>query len=644
MKSQAVGTMIFGLALGVALGQSPPESKPSPVEAEFLANLRVSQLAPGAKVLAKVTVDWNGPGCTLRTGSILEATVAVADRRSVGTPSRVALAFTKAQCNGPNLKTMNLLLVAVAQPPENWSGLTDTMSKGPVMFMNPNGTRGLAGNAMGGTSLSHLELNGIMHRFPALSNVHPGTVVDISGLKLEVGTGPNRSSILIAKSRDVSLERFTQILLLPASAVFLPGATIRTLKDPAARAGATAAPLPAPSGPIPADDLAVCAPPGCAVELPVNAEELAGHNASSIDIPALGYAPRHRKVLNDIGNEETLSWLSPRQLLFTFNPHILIRRNLSQNGKALQRVVRAVLMDAQTRSIARTVDWEITDTRRYLWPLDGKRIVVHVGNELRIYGAGLNVERSIPLAGPLYFVRIAPNGSLMAIATLRERHSAELHAQLRDDLGGEPEEDVDFTVLDKDFNTIARTTTVSSLQPPTLLNEGQVNLMSQSNSRYRLALRTWDDKMVTLARFTSRCTPQLSSVAPDHLFLQSCDLVTDATQYRVVGADGKLLLHREAGPREMGQQVIGNQTTGIFAFKIVREIAGPSPDPDADLQVTGLESEDVQVYRVVNKKRILAVNLTDPVASYDNYALSPDGTQLAVLSQSQIQIYPVPAK
>jgi hypothetical protein len=116
-------------------------------------------------------------------------------------------------------------------------------------------------------------------------------------------------------------------------------------------------------------------------------------------------------------------------------------------------------------------------------------------------------------------------------------------------------------------------------------------------------------------------------------------VVTDATQYRVIGADGKLLLHREAGPREMGQQVIGNQATGIFAFKIVREIAGASPD---DSQVTGLESEDVQVYRVANKKRILAVSLTDPVASYDSYALSPDGTQLAVLSQSQIQIYPVP--
>src|SRR5438067_424957 len=81
------------------------------------------------------------------------------------------------------------------------------------------------------------------------------------------------------------------------------------------------------------------------------------------------------------------------------------------------RVIRAVLLDTQTHTVARAVDWEITDTRRYLWLLDGNRILVHVGNELRVYGPGLKVERSILLSGPLAFVRIAPNGELLAMAT-----------------------------------------------------------------------------------------------------------------------------------------------------------------------------------------------------------------------------------
>ena len=130
-------------------------------------------------------------------------------------------------------------------------------------------------------------------------------------------------------------------------------------------------------------------------------------------------------------------------------------------------------------------------------------------------------------------------------------------------------------------------------------------------------------------------------MAPDYLFLRSCDVSSGAIQYRILGADGKLVFRREAGPREVSQEVIGNQGTGIFAIKIIRELDGPAPD--LDFEVTGLGLEEVQVYRVVDKKHLLAVNLSDPVASYGTSALSPDGTHLAVLSQSQIQVFPLPA-
>ena len=55
-------------------------------------------------------------------------------------------------------------------------------------------------------------------------DLHPGDVLDIKGLKLELGKGPNRSSLLSSRSRDVSLYKYTQLLLVPASIAFLPAA------------------------------------------------------------------------------------------------------------------------------------------------------------------------------------------------------------------------------------------------------------------------------------------------------------------------------------------------------------------------------------------------------------------------------------
>ena len=361
----------------------------------------------------------------------------------------------------------------------------------------------------GAFTVPQMELRGIVHKFPMSAKVQPGDVIEIRGMKLGIGTGPNRSSVLTTKDRDVSLDKFTQFLLVPAALVYSPASTALASPGSATTSDTPSGAASVPSPPIPENDLEVCAPPGCAIDLPLAPGELEGRDAASIAVGPLGYGPRPRQVLDDFGDDETLAWVSPYHLHVTFNAHPLIRRAWSSNAGTLRRVIRAVLLDAKKRTGVRAVEWEITDTRRYLWPIDGNRILVHVGNELRIYGENLDVERRIPLAGPLSFVRIAPNGSIMAIATLRERHSTELHARLRDDGGDEPEEDVDVAILDNGLNTIARVSTVSGLLPPTLLNEGQVNLLSQPNMHYRLALRTWDNKATTLARFTSSCTPGL---------------------------------------------------------------------------------------------------------------------------------------
>ena len=113
----------------------------------------------------------------------------------------------------------------------------------------------------------------------------------------------------------------------------------------------------------------------------------------------------------------------------------------------------------------------------------------------------------IPLQGPLAFVRITPDRNFMAVGVIHERHSAELHAQLRQSLQGEPEEDVNVEVLNRNFEVIATSNSRSSLIAPTLLNEGQTELLAQPNNRYRISMRTWDNHATTIARFESSCTP-----------------------------------------------------------------------------------------------------------------------------------------
>jgi hypothetical protein len=389
----------------------------------------------------------------------------------------------------------------------------------------------------------------------------------------------------------------------------------------------------------PIDDPDLCAPPQCNVALPSGTEKEGARPGASISISQLGYSPRPQKAMESFDHDEVLAYLSPRELLVTFNPHILMpRHSLGRSGSTV-RVIRAALVDTETHRVTHTVDWELPDDREYLWPLGEGRVLVHVASELRVYGEGLNVYNRVPLDGPLAFVRATPDGSFVAIGVIRERHTPELHAQLSQSLNRDPDEDVDVLVLNRNFETIAKSPSQSRIMPPTLLNEGQATLEALPDASYRVSLLTWDNHASILARFSSSCTPELSSFAPDLILVVSCNKQTAGRTYRVLNSNGKLALKSVAHANNCGHAAKGSANRQTFVVKTVQSsmpVLAGDPFSAADLS-----SEDLEVYRATDGKRLLGVRVASPSSSRDGYALAPDSSQLAVLTRDKISVYSV---
>ena len=149
-------------------------------------------------------------------------------------------------------------------------------------------------------------------------------------------------------------------------------------------------------------------------------------------VKQLGFVASADQAMYDLDYSVTLSYLGSNQLLFTFNPHVLVARATADITLPKLHVVRADLIDLSTMKVLRTVDWRVHDTRQYLWPIGTDHVLVHVGGELRLYDLNLKVEERLPLNGPLAFVAVAPSGSYMAVGIIRERHSEAIHRELRD--------------------------------------------------------------------------------------------------------------------------------------------------------------------------------------------------------------------
>lgn len=621
----------------------------APIRAELVGAFDARFLKPGSPLLLKVKIAWQNGDCKLREGSILKGHVVEANVSSTEDRiSKVAVVVDQAECNGPALVPLPLAVAATMAPDPAEFG--NVQQYAPLNAL-PVAIAGASGTGPQALSATPLVAENSATRLDSPKQISLGEMLGLSRVKLSVGTGPEQSSVLFVNGHNVSLPRRTQFVLVPAALIAretatapagpastLPatGVVARPAAPATSRAGAvrTDAP-PRPPQADPEPDVEVCAPPSCNITPSDIVTTAEAHAQQSFPLRELGYAPRSGVELDDFDHEAALAYLGEHQLLVTFNPHTLIDRKDGSGDVA--RMVRAAVLDTSTMRTIRIVDWPIADRKQYLWPAGEDRVLAHVGNELRVYGPGLEIERRITLQGPLAWVRVSPSQKNFVIGVILERHSKELHAQLA--ANSEPEEDMEIRVLDSEFQTTATAIRSSRFMPPVLTDEGEVGVYLQGKDRWHLVEHTWDHQAHSIAYVTSACMPKISNIAPDLLFLVTCGRSAGA-KYRVLRRDGSLLLQGRSSSEELGQAAHGTLPGKAFVVGIAE--ADGAIVPGGYFYPSDLKKEHFAVYRATDGKQIFTTQVDSPAPTREAYALAPGAGELAVLSGQQISLYAIP--
>jgi hypothetical protein len=536
--------------------------------------------------------------------------------------SEIVLAFDRAECNDAGFQPYRLVLEAIGAPAEVGGELTADLPDPATM------------------GLRTVQLHPAVQHIDLLPELRPGEVHGFIGLRLTARPGPEPTTVLTNRSNDVCLELHSRLLLRPAAQI---ASEVATPGPKAAEVFLEQPPVSVvePEGP----EAEQCAPPECstAVALPDGAQDYTG----TIPLHDLGYVARANREIYAPSDDEALAWLSPTELLVTFNPHPLVPRYSQQSSHQTVRVIRAVLIDTMKHKVMHTADWQLPDHGQFLWQLPSNRVLVHAGNEVTIYRAGMQIEKRIRLAGPLGFARVSPDGKLIAMGVIKERHSSELHAKLEDQMGQDPMEDMQVLLMNDRLETIGSVLANSDRIPPILLNEGEVSLYvsagqeNRPQKRYVLQLREWDHTSRTLGHFSSTCVPQVSSLPPDLLFLVTCDRFSGAREYRVLRADGRPVLHGKSYLTELGHAAAAGGTPGTFALRILT--TDVPTVPGEPFHPGDLESAQLIIYRCQDGKRLFSVRVKDPAASSGGYAISPSG-EVAILTRDDVDVYRVPRK
>lgn len=358
--------------------------------------------------------------------------------------------------------------------------------------------------------------------------------------------------------------------------------------------------------------------------------------AASLVTSTLGYKPQGNREVTSLGYDASLTYLDAGNLLFSFDPHKLRERGGGVHREAA-RTVRAVLINPLDHTVKRVTDWRVYGEGQYIWAAGPARVLVHIGHQLRLLSPDLNVLHSTELRGAIAWVSASPSGNRFAVGVYNERHSDDMHQQIFQATGEEPEEDIDVHLFDGDLNLILTVARSSDTHRPVLSDDGEIRVLPGARGRWQISEYRWDRSSHTIATTRSSCRPDVTSVSSNLLFVLGCG-ASGARWYRVLGPDGHPILKADS-PSEEIQQSTSSSDPSQFAVRVITAVRTMSPGQP--FRRSDLHGEAVSIYRSSDGRRIFAASAAQVPLSDQSFAVSPSGSQLALLGDSDIAFFPI---
>ena len=374
--------------------------------------------------------------------------------------------------------------------------------------------------------------------------------------------------------------------------------------------------------------------PFCSAAGEAQLQEVVGptrpRSSANIDLLPLGYGGLSESVRLSGGSNITLDFIDPSHILLTFNPKKLFTRRPECPANHDDRVIHALVLEIPTGKIVRQADWYLHDSRRYLWNLGSGQFLLRKLNQLYRVDSQLSEKLVFDSPKDLRWVSVTPDGKQILIETREDVVAANSK--------NKPRMKISF----RDANSFAVLRTIEL--------RDEVNLEATS-SGFAEVMRTggnvwlvrFGPQHIDIARVKSLHSPKILYGTANTMLLGRCSLQRD---------DYSLSAFTITGHRLWGQHLAGCRyhsavsagDDGIrFALSSVgiRSSQGSASEPNAagyseDLQQT------VQVFDTASGKSVLSLEVPFAILDEHNFSLSPDGSQLAVVAGTSIDLYSLP--
>lgn len=391
-----------------------------------------------------------------------------------------------------------------------------------------------------------------------------------------------------------------------------------------------------------------------------------------VSLDSLGFPGVSDTFLQTGASMLTVNFLDDSHLLVTFSTRDLVPRLAGDPKTDDDRMVAAKIVELPSGTVDAHTVWHMHDHGRYLWSLGGGRFLVRIGDRLSTMSPLANLgkpdafERTT-FPGQVYrptAVLVSPDGGLLTLESVVSYVNPDGRAEvLLGDVGAD--QPVTRTVVqffrlqdehgdeqgldagkggdaDKPLLQVVPAGTLASAQPVMLPVDADGYLWDEEMGRnvWSAGFDEAGGKTIDLGKIQSTCEPRLQMVSRGEFVAFTCQGVGSSVKMASYGLDG----------HETWEEGMGNLGTPAFAFapaaarfalsRTVAAVPGVAMGTSVD-QGTAARQE-VRVYQNASGDLLLKVECSPIFKSEENFDLSSDGLEAAVVRNGAIAVYKLP--
>ena len=350
-----------------------------------------------------------------------------------------------------------------------------------------------------------------------------------------------------------------------------------------------------------------------------------------IDLTKLGYQGLSAEGRMMTTSNVTINYVDDRHLLLTFNPKKLFQRDPACPPTHQDRIIQAQVVEIGTGTVVHQASWYVHDERRYLWPLGDGRFLLRRLNSLYEVDSDLHEKLLLESPKQLLFTSVTPDGKQIIVETAVDDSAKAAKS-------GKAKVKIEF--LEAKSLAVQRTIRLSQIMPLDATSLGFADAV-HSGKIWLIRFGSGSKDRSYITRVRSQCIPDLKFPTNNTMFVGRCSAEGSDYSVSIFTLTGHFLW-REKWNQHRYEPVIDRSEDGSRV--VISTLMGTAPDgtPVPEDQEWPQVQQSFRVMDAATGTPVLTTKAAAAILKGQNFALSPDGRQFAVLDGPSLEMFDLP--